>query len=265
MKSTLKGIMATTVLWCGCLVAQESVAPATGAIPPGQQSAASAPVAPSGPALGNAVPRIAPGSVIPVQLTKTIDVKKLKPGDEVDAKVTTDLKAGNGDIVVPKDTKVVGRVTEAQARSKEQKESQVGIAFDHAVMKSGGDMTLPMSVQAIISPSYLSGGNSGGSSESSGQPSSTPGAGTSPGYNGRTGAAGTQQSSTPSSSASSGTSDEPNAKKARQPITGETQGVLGFENLKLSSAPDATKGSVLSSEKDNVKLESGTMMLLRVN
>src|SRR6201997_5302769 len=95
--------------------------------------------------------RLAPGSVIPVQLTKTIDAKKAKTGDPVEAKVTQDLKTDNGDVLVPKDTKVVGRVTEAQARSKDQKESQVGIAFDHAVMKNGGDVPLPMSIQAVIS------------------------------------------------------------------------------------------------------------------
>ena len=49
--------------------------------------------------------RIAPGSIIPVQLTKTIDAKKVKTGDE--AKVTQDLITGNGEVVLPKDTKVV--------------------------------------------------------------------------------------------------------------------------------------------------------------
>ena len=59
--------------------------------------------------------------MIPVQLTKTIDAKKAKPGDEVVAKVTMDLKTNSGEVVVPKDTKVVGHVTESQARSKDRK------------------------------------------------------------------------------------------------------------------------------------------------
>ena len=41
--------------------------------------------------------------------------------------------------MMPKDTQVVGHVTVAQIRNKEQKESQVGIAFDHAVMKTGDE------------------------------------------------------------------------------------------------------------------------------
>jgi len=84
--------------------------------------------------------RIAPGSVIPVSLTKTIDAKKAKTGDEVVAKVTQDLKSNAGTVIVAKDTEVVGHVTEAQPRNKEQKESQVGITFDHAVMKDGSEM-----------------------------------------------------------------------------------------------------------------------------
>jgi hypothetical protein len=39
-----------------------------------------------------------------------------------------------------------------------------------------------------------------------------------------------------------------------------------MSDLKLvTAAPDATQGSLVSSEKNNVKLESGTIMLLRVN
>ena len=61
--------------------------------------------------------RIAPGSVIPVSLTKAIDAKKAKTGDEVVAKVTQDMKSNGGEVIVAKDTKVVGHVTEAQARN----------------------------------------------------------------------------------------------------------------------------------------------------
>src|SRR5207245_1069468 len=90
-----------------------------------QQSPAAAgqPAAPQAPANGSAgqagAPhKIAPGSVIPVQLTKTVDAKKAKTGDEVVAKVTQDLKTTSGEVIVPKDTKVVGHVTQAQARNK---------------------------------------------------------------------------------------------------------------------------------------------------
>jgi len=196
-----------------------------------------------------------------VQLTKSIDAKKVKTGDEVEAKVTQDMKAGNGEVIVAKDTKVVGRVTEAQARNKEQKESQLGIAFDRAVMKSGGDVNLPMSIQAIIAPSYLNPTNSSGG-EAAGQPQSAAGGAPQGNPNARGGNTGGAQAS--AAPASAGPTEDKSANAARQPITGNTQGVLGIPNLKLSTA-DTAQGSIVSSEKNNVKLESGTMMLLRVN
>jgi len=53
---------------------------------------------------------------------------------------------------------------------------------------------------------------------------------------------------------------------ARPPITGNTQGVIGMKDVKLeSSGQSSTQGSVVTSEKNNVKIEKGTVMLLRVN
>jgi hypothetical protein len=209
-------------------------------------------------------PRIGPGSVIPVQLTKTIDAKKAKTGDEVLAKVTEDLKTTSGDLILPKDTKIVGHVTEAQARSKEQKESQLGIAFDRAVMKSG-DLQLPMSIQAIVAPPTNNPDSDGGH----GQAASAPGgAATAPmggARNGSASASAQSQSQPPISMPT----PNPEAKaggNARPPITGNTQGVVGISNLQLeTTAQHAAQGSLMSSEKNNVKLESGTFMLLRVD
>lgn len=222
------------------------------------------------PAQANQATRIAPGSVIPVQLTKTIDAKKAKTGDEVVAKVTMDLKTTSGEVIVPKDTKITGHVTEAQARSKDQKESQVGIAFDHATLKSG-DMTLPMSIQAVIAPpsnnaNDASGPSTGG--EPGGAPAAGGGAASSPMGGGRSGSAGTsgqaQSSGAPTNSPTTGTSTEQQS-STRPQITGNTQGVVGFSNLKLEAGQNPTQGSVLSSEKNNVKMESGTMLLLKVS
>lgn len=213
--------------------------------------------------------RIAPGSVIPVQLMKSIDAKKVKPGDEIDAEVTADLKSSNGEVIVPKNTKITGKITEAQARNKQQKESQLGIEFDHAAIKDGADMPLPMSIQAVISPSYLSGGssnNNNSSSQSNAQASpASNGGGMAPG--GRSPGMNQPQTSNPGAAASdepANSNPNPNANAHRQ-ISGNTQGVLGIQNVTLSNAASGAQGSVLTSEKNNVKLEGGTLMLLRVN
>lgn len=234
-----------------------------------QSSTAAPPSNQSNPVQSNGM-GLAPGSVIPVQLTKTIDAKKVKPGDEVLAEVTIDLKAQNGAIIVPKNTKITGKVTEAQARSKQEKQSQVGIAFDHAVTKDGAETPLPMSIQAVIARSYLIANNNNNndnpntqsSPQAAPQSSPSPG-GMSPG--GRS--AGMQEPQSPNPAASEG--EQPSAANANvhphPAITGQTQGVLGIQNMTLAAAANAAQGSVLTSDKNNVKLESGTLMLLRVN
>jgi hypothetical protein len=236
---------------------QPSPAPA----PSAQSTPTPAPQA--GANTANAPKRIAPGSVIPVSLTKTIDAKKAKTGDEVVAKVTQDMKTNSGEVLVPKDTKVVGHVTEAQARNKEQKESQVGIVFDHAVMKDGGEMQMPMSIQAIIGPQ-----NNQNNADAGNGYGSQAGAGASASAGRPANMGGASQNPTPSPSASTGNvpSDTQGGTSARPPITAKTEGVVGISDLKLTTTPPSVnEGSVVSSDKNNVKLESGTVMLLRVN
>ena len=209
-------------------------------------------------------PRFAPGSIIPVQLTKTIDTKKVKKGDQVEAKVTQDLKSASGQVVVPKDTKVVGHVTEAEAANQNQKESQLGIAFDHAVIKNGPDVSMPMSIQAIIAPWNPNSGNNGAAAAAGPSASESNSGGMPPGNVNRSSSGmGNAPAPTPPSG-----NDVPTAQTtpdARPVITTHTQGVVGIPNLTLSPAADATQGSVVSSGKGSVKLESGTLMLLRVN
>ena len=78
-------------LFCGlCLAQQARQDPSSEASRPGQQTPA--PPAESNAQASTATPRIAPGSVIPVELTKTVDAKKVKTGDEVEALVAQSQK-----------------------------------------------------------------------------------------------------------------------------------------------------------------------------
>jgi len=203
-------------------------------------------------------PRIAPGTVIPVELTKTIDAKKAKTGDEVAARVTQDLKTTSGEILVSRDTKVIGLITEVQARTKDQKESEVGIAFDRAVTRSG-EMKLLMSIQAVIAPPSNPAGDGGGGYGHSG-PATGGATATSPMGSRNGPMEGPPPAPSPSARADGGNGAQ------RPPMTAGTQGVIGMPELKLASnEQNPAQGSVVSSEKSNVKLESGTLMLLRVN
>jgi hypothetical protein len=263
---------------CGSLMAQ-STQPSN-SMPPDTESPSTAQPAPAQPAApatstpanpasapASGAPRIAPGSVLPVQLTRSIDAKRAKRGDEVVAKVTQDMRNNAGAVIVAKDTKVIGHVTQAQARSKEQKESELAIAFNQAVPKDGKPMQMPMSIQAIIAPLNRNPANANGSDQPQSTGPATETGGGSPVPGGRSGSTGgTTSGSASMPQAPSGTpSDTPAQTQARPPITGNTQGVVGIANLKLSAAPNATEGSVVTSEKNNVKLDDGTLLLLRVN
>jgi hypothetical protein len=279
MKNFFPAAFLTGALLCAATFAQNAPSAQTPSAPPSKpdaqptpntspqpaapqsEQATGSPAAPTAMNQPAGQHRIAPGSVIPVQLTKTIDAKKAKPGDEIVAKVTMDLKTTSGEVMIPKDTKVMGRVTEAQARSKEQKESQVGIAFDRAVLKDG-EIPLPMSIQAVIAPPSNNANNGGGVDQSA-----PAGAGTSANSTMDSGqrptGAGAAQPQT--QSPPTGSIDAQSQSGPSPAINGNTQGVVGISNLKLEPAQNATQGSVLSSEKNNVKVESGTMLLLRVN
>jgi hypothetical protein len=261
MKMLLTTLLVGAAL-CGWSLAQNATAPPSNTTNSQiGQSLAPQPVESNQAQAG--APRIAPGSVIPVELRKTIDAKKVKTGDEVEAKITQDLKSNNGEVVLPKDTKVMGRITEVQTRSKEQKESQVGIAFNHVVMKNGTGVNLPMSIQAIIAPPNSNNNNNAGAPQTSSMPS---GGGASPSAGGRAGMGGGAPAQ---GSATTSMPDVPTGSQstgpARPAITGNTQGVVGISDMQLAKAANATDGSVVSSDKNNVKVENGTLMLLKVN
>ena len=229
-------------------------------------SPAQSPAARPAPAQGTL--RVAPGSVIPVELTKTVDAKKAKTGDEVVAKVSEDMKTQSGEVLVPKDTKVIGHVTEVQARNKEQKESQLALVFDRAVTKDGRTIELPMSIQAVIGPPQNNNLNPPAGNEQAAAPS--PGGGmpsAGGGGGGRTGSMSSPQASNTAPPAANPGAAAPDtgSNVPRPAINAQTQGVIGIANVTLSPASAGAQGSVMTSEKSNVKLESGTMLLLKVN
>src|SRR6185503_7779945 len=55
------------------------------------------------------------GSAVQAELTKPVDARKCKRGDEVAARTTQDVKS-DGRTVLPKGSKLVGHVTDVQAR-----------------------------------------------------------------------------------------------------------------------------------------------------
>jgi hypothetical protein len=203
--------------------------------------------------------QLAVGTVIPAELSKSVDAKKSKPNDKIEAKISVDILL-HGQIVVPRNTKIIGHVTEAKAHSRESPDSMVGIAFDRIVMKDGREFPLQAAVQAIGRPlqSAALGGNEPLTETPTGLPSGAQGP--------RGSMGGAPTSTSPTSYPSGNTSRAPSDSNAPQvstvsPLGPTSQGVVGIKGLALNGSG---QGSVVSSNTDNVHLDSGTQLILRV-
>jgi hypothetical protein len=246
---------------------------------------------------GNNSASLASGTTMNAALSRPVDAKKNKPGDTVTAHTTQATKS-DGQVVIPKGAQLVGHVTQAQARSKNQSQSELGIVFDKAVLKNGQEVPLNMTIQAVAAASSmastagpedlgLSGGAAGSgmaSGRRSGGGSALGGVGSTAGgavgavggvsssaanvggaTNGAVGstanaAGGTVGSTANAAGAARGTFGGLNA--AGQ-LTSNSQGVFGLNGLTLTSvAAGGAQGSLITSTTQNVHLDSGTQMVL---
>ena len=228
---------------------------------------------------GKSSVNISEGTKIDATLTSSLDARKNKPGDRVEARTMQDVKQ-DGKVVLKKGTRLVGHVTQAQARASGQAQSQLGVVFDQAVMAGGQQVPFKGTIQALAAaqsstaatagadPIMASGGGMGSTQGSArgtggglvGGVASTAGATTGSVVNTAgsvtSNTAGTVNAATRSTGAVGGLSSTGR-------LTSNSSGVFGLEGLSLdSSASSATQGSLIVSQTKNVHLESGTQLLL---
>jgi hypothetical protein len=223
----------------------------------------------------NAASALSAGTTVNAVLAKPIDSRKCKPGDEVVATASQDVKA-DGKVVVKKGSRLIGHVTEAKAKGEGEANSSLGIMFDHAVLKNGQQVQMNSVVQAIAaahtapmsmdddmgamgagSMASTGGVASGGHSGLLGGVGSTAGAATGAVANVGGNATGAVNSSV-GSTANVG-------RGVNGALTSSSSGVVGMKGLSLATAAsNATEGSVLTSTGKSVHLDSGTQMMLRV-
>jgi hypothetical protein len=232
---------------------------------------------------GNNSPSISNGSKIDATLATSLDAKRSKPGDEVEARAAEDFKQ-DGKVVLKKGTRLVGHVTQAQARANGQTQSQLGIVFDHAVLKNGQDVPLNASIQALAAAQSATAGSTGAEDRmaSSGgmgaaQGSARSGGGLAGGVASTAGATAGATTGTVMNTASSVPSAAGGTLSTATRSTGavggltssgrlasNSNGVFGLEGLSIdSAASSATQGSMVVSATKNAHLDSGTQLLLR--
>ncbi len=76
------------------------------------------------------------GTQLAAQLEGTLDARHAKPGDRVVLKTTKAVKQ-NGQVVIEKGTRLIGRVTDVQQQTKATGESHIGLVFDR--LRSGSN------------------------------------------------------------------------------------------------------------------------------
>jgi hypothetical protein len=194
--------------------------------------------------------KIAPGALIPAELVKSLDSKKVKEGDPVNAKVSMDLLSG-GKIAIPRESKLVGHVTEAKARGKGESESTLGVVFDRLILKNGHEVPVHAIVQAVGAPLVSVAAGENERIASAGSPNVNAG--------GQFG--GMPNPQMPRGSGSPQDSGPGDITRV-QPLAPNATGVVGISGLTLRNTSSVS--SVLASEKKNVKLDSGTQLLLRI-
>jgi hypothetical protein len=224
------------------------------------------------------------GSYMLVELTKPLKAKKLKVGDKVKAEVTQDV-VSHGKVIIPVETKLIGHVTEVSTKDSGHPESRLGIVFDRILLKHYHDIDFQAVVQAVaqpvirrsrvdepsqmLPPSMLGGGMRDSTAAPSGRGSTSSRSSQSPGPSASTSIAPLQAPLTVKESPSTHTNSSGAllqvASDGKPMSVGMPQGVIGLKGLSLSTGPSpSTPGPVIVSNTDNVKLDSGTQILLHV-
>lgn len=93
------------------------------------------------------------GTELDAELTHGVDARRAKPGDEVRAELTESARSSGG-VVLEKGTRLVGQVTkarpytEASGNSAAATESQLGIVFEKAVIRTQ-ELPIHTTIQAL--------------------------------------------------------------------------------------------------------------------
>jgi hypothetical protein len=217
---------------------------------------------------------------VSAELTKNLDSKKAKVGDEVLAKTTSKARLTDG-TMLPRGTKLVGKVTDVQAKAGAAHASRLAFAFDHAVMHDGSQVPVRAMLQSIAAPTAATtagmaqddsisagpaGASAGGGARSGGMIGGAAGGVARP-IGGAVGSTtrGVEDTAAGAEStvggAVQGTSAAANAAVSAGVVTGP---VANLPGVTFSSTASGNGEAVLQGSGRNIELASGTQMSLGV-
>ena len=198
------------------------------------------------------------GTAVNAELNSSVDSKKAKVGDRVEAHTTEEIRYA-GKAILPRGAKLEGHVTEATARAKGDSGSTLAIQFDKTILKKGEEIPLNVSILAIAAPqSDFSGGSPGSGSGSRG-------GGSAPTANGSPMGGSHTPTATPGTPNYPGAADGTMGSNGAAQLSAKSRGVYGLSDLKLmATSSSAGQATVITSSGKNVRLDGGTRLLLVV-
>jgi len=243
-----------------------------------QQPAATVPQAQAQQSAADAQARASASQLKPVmgELMGKLDSKSAKQGDSVVVKTSEDLKFPGG-AEIPKGSKLVGHVTNVQARGDGKENSQIAIQFDRAEVKGGQEMAIESVIQSIAPASdagiSMDNGNQGnyGTQPSPNAPNA---AGTSTTRMNGTDSAMNRPGIAPNAAAQPGTTDQNTTTSV--PAPGSIVARNGNVAIRTTSIPGVllandinglpftnASGMLLGARRD-IHLDGGTQMVVAV-
>jgi hypothetical protein len=221
------------------------------------------------------------GTQLAAQLENTLDARHAKAGDRVVMKTTQAVRQ-NGQVVVPKGSRLTGHVTDVQQRTSSDNESVIGIAFDRL---QNGSMDVPITATIVSITQAHARTQSSASDDmfgsqtmtsSSSRSNTSAASGPRGGGGGLLGGVGNSvggvvntTTSTVGNVAGGATTAVGSTVGATTNATANTTGNLGGAlrgiQITQSSNASAASGSTLSLTGGNLRLESGTTFNLAIS
>jgi hypothetical protein len=219
------------------------------------------------------------------ELTKKVDTKNAKVGDEVAARTTSAARLSDG-TKLPKGTRLLGKVTDVQEKSGDQKASRLAFTFDRAVMHDGSQIPIRAAVRSLTATASVAANTQSDDSVLAGAGPVAAGGGgrASASGGGLLGGAGATTRSTGNvvGSAVGGVTSATAQTLNRTENTAQTAGSTGLNTVgstasaaqmrvsnlpgvNFDSAAGGSDSAALNAQGKNISLASGTQMMLSVS
>ena len=208
------------------------------------------------PATKTSLGPIAPSGAFVAELTKSLDAKKAKTNQPIEARLTMDVLS-HGEIAIPRGTRIIGHITAAKAQTKEVPGSIVEVAFDRIVLKNKREIPLQATIQAVGAPTQTFASEASSDMDLTGSQLPL-------GKNAMKHHISSAYPSSLHSANSTSSSPEPVDRSGphSNPVLGPaSRGVVGIKGIGVSNT---AHGSTIRSASGNLHLSSGTQLVLRV-